>query len=61
VSPLAKRGPGYEPGPLCCAPALTAQLTTPVAFWATVEAELLQEQDEIEFALGADYLDRRNE
>jgi hypothetical protein len=28
---------------------------------ATVEPELLQEQDEIEFALGADYLDRRNE
>jgi hypothetical protein len=27
---------------------------------ATVEAELLEEQEEIEFALGADYLDRRD-
>jgi hypothetical protein len=27
---------------------------------AAVEAELLEEQDEIEFALGADYLNRRN-
>jgi hypothetical protein len=27
---------------------------------AAVEGELLQEQEEIEFALGADYLDRRD-
>ena len=28
---------------------------------ATVEADLLQEQDEIEFALGEDYFERRDE
>lgn len=28
---------------------------------ATVEAELLEEQEEIELALGEDYLDRRDE
>jgi hypothetical protein len=28
---------------------------------ATVEGELLQEQEDIEFALGADYLERRDE
>jgi hypothetical protein len=27
---------------------------------ATAEAELLQEQDEIDFALGEDYLERRD-